>query len=74
MILDIRRAVTILEQMEKTRRTEARGAFGLEMSDGSKEMIDEPMVKQVSLSHLRHLARFACGINLRYPTGQVDSR
>lgn len=34
--------------MEKARITEARGAFGLKMPDGGKEMIDEPMLKQVS--------------------------
>lgn len=39
--------------MEKARKTEARGAFGLETPDGHKEMIDEPMVKQVgAIDHM----------------------
>jgi hypothetical protein len=33
--------------MEKAHKAEARGAFGLELEGGGKEMIDEPMVKQV---------------------------
>lgn len=60
--------------MEKTRRTKARGAFGLEMPDGSKEMIDEPMVKQVSCPHSRRVARFGRGPDLGTLAGQVDTR
>jgi len=58
--------------MEKTRKTDARGAFGLEMPDGGKEMIDEPMVKQVSCSNLE-VTRFRRGVDLGSPTGQVDT-
>jgi hypothetical protein len=61
--------------MEKTRETEARGAFGLEMPDGSKEMIDEPMVKQVSFPHPHGVPHCGRGIDdLGYtPIGQVDT-
>lgn len=44
---EIRRAAMILAGMAQARKSEARGAFGLETPDGHKEMIDEPMVKQV---------------------------
>ncbi|KAF8320301.1 beta subunit of citrate lyase [Clavulina sp. PMI_390] len=50
---EINRATTILRQMEKARKTEARGAFGLEMPDGGMEMIDEPMVKQARATILK---------------------
>jgi hypothetical protein len=33
--------------MDRARKSEFRGAFGLELEGGGKEMIDEPMVKQV---------------------------
>lgn len=46
---EIKRAKSVVEQMELTRSSEGRGAFGLSTPEGGKEMIDEPMLKQVSL-------------------------
>ena len=46
--LEILRAAKILHQMNESHQT-GSGAFGLELEDGKKEMIDAPMVKQVSL-------------------------
>ena len=45
---EIARAENILFKMEAARRSD-KGAFGLDMpgSKGGKEMIDEPMLKQV---------------------------
>ncbi|KAF9236507.1 Pyruvate/Phosphoenolpyruvate kinase-like domain-containing protein [Melanogaster broomeanus] len=42
---EILRAVRILHQMN-TAHSSQKGAFGLEMEDGGKEMIDTPMLKQ----------------------------
>ncbi|EGN98040.1 hypothetical protein SERLA73DRAFT_182896 [Serpula lacrymans var. lacrymans S7.3] len=42
---EILRAAKILQQMEAA-HTSQRGAFGLETTDGGKEMIDAPMLKQ----------------------------
>jgi len=44
---DILRAAKILYQMEVAHASHI-GAFGLELEDGGKEMIDAPMLKQVS--------------------------
>lgn len=43
---DILRAAKILHQMEKAYALE-KGAFGLDLEGGGKEMIDAPMLKQV---------------------------
>ncbi|KAF8326833.1 Pyruvate/Phosphoenolpyruvate kinase-like domain-containing protein [Cantharellus anzutake] len=45
---EIARAAKILHGMERARKAELRGAFGLELDDGAREMIDEPMVKQAN--------------------------
>lgn len=45
---DILRAAKILHQMEVAYSSQ-KGAFGLEMEGGGKEMIDAPMLKQASL-------------------------
>ena len=49
---EITRAVNIFLSMNEARRSE-KGAFGLEIpgSCGEKEMIDEPMLKQVRGFH-----------------------
>lgn len=48
-MLEIARAARIVATMETSHR-EGRGAFGLDLGDGSggREMIDAPMLKQVS--------------------------
>lgn len=46
---EIHRAVRILKQMEKAHLAN-RGATGLELEGGGMEMIDAPMIKQVSFS------------------------
>lgn len=46
-LIEISRAARILHGMERAQKMELRGAFGLELERGGKEMIDEPMVKQV---------------------------
>lgn len=43
---EILRAAKILHQMNVAYSNQ-KGAFGLEMESGSKEMIDAPMLKQV---------------------------
>lgn len=48
---EILRAAKILHQMNIT-HSEQKGAFGLEMEGGGKEMIDAPMLKQVCASPL----------------------
>jgi citrate lyase subunit beta-like protein len=45
--LEISRAAKIVHEM-KTAYASQRGAFGLELEGGGKEMIDAPMLKQVS--------------------------
>lgn len=45
---EILRAAKILEQMKKAHASN-RGAAGLELEGGGKEMIDAPMIKQVRL-------------------------
>lgn len=50
--------------MEPTRKTEARAAFGLKMPGGSKEMIGEPMVKQVCLFHPHGVFHCARGFDM----------
>ena len=47
--IEILRAAKILHQMEVAHSSQ-KGAFGLEMEGGGKEMIDAPMLKQASLS------------------------
>lgn len=44
---EILRAAKIVHQMEVS-YSSRKGAFGLEMEGGGKEMIDAPMLKQVS--------------------------
>ena len=44
---EIERAQKILSQMAESNK-EGKGAFGLVSESGASEMIDEPMVKQVS--------------------------
>ena len=46
-VAEIRRAVEIVRQMEMSHQ-EKLGAFGLDDGKGGKEMIDAPMLKQVS--------------------------
>jgi citrate lyase subunit beta-like protein len=44
---DILRAAKIVHQMNLAHASQ-RGAFGLELEGGGKEMIDAPMLKQVT--------------------------
>ena len=46
---EILRAAKILHRMNIAHSNQ-KGAFGLEMESGSKEMIDAPMLKQVRIS------------------------
>jgi citrate lyase subunit beta-like protein len=43
---EIQRAVKIIHQMEDAHASQ-KGAFGLNLEGGGKEMIDAPMLKQV---------------------------
>ncbi|OCH91870.1 citrate lyase beta subunit [Obba rivulosa] len=58
---EILRAVKILHQMERAHSTQ-RGAIGLELEDGGKEMIDAPMIKQAE-----NIVRIARSAGLKIP-------
>lgn len=70
--VEILRAAKILHQMEVAHSSQ-KGAFGLELEGGGKEMIDAPMLKQVSSFGFCSVKRLIHWPGWEYYTGSQGS-